>query len=164
MNNKGYALPAVFIFLLVISILGTVAYDNAYRDIKETDKEIKQEDSLYYAEAGFNRYLYFLNENPKYYNTSDSTDMENQTAIPFKDGFYNLEVTPPTMDNPYVTIVSTGWPDGKENESRTIEVKIKRRQFTNLYMEQEKKHYLMEHQYGGQMMMLLMALFIQMAH
>ena len=131
MNNKGYALPAVFIFLLVISILATVAYDNAYRDIKETDQEIKQEDSLYYAEAGFNRYLYFLNENPKYYNTSDSTDMENQTAIPFKDGFYNLEITPPTMDNPYVTIVSTGWPSGKENESRTIEVNIRRRQFTN---------------------------------
>lgn len=131
MNNKGYALPLVMVFLVVISILATVAFDNAYIDIKSTDREIKQEDALHYAEAGFNRYLYFLNENPKFYNTSDSANMESQSSISYKNGFYNLEITPPNMSHPYVTIQSTGWVSGKQDESRTIKVSIKRRQFTN---------------------------------
>lgn len=128
---EGYILPFVLIILIILLVITAVAFNQSIFDIRDTDRTIKDEDALYYAEAGFNRYLYFLNEDSKFYKTTKSNNLETASEIAFKDGFYNLEITAPTISDPYVTIRSEGWHSGREDKSRLIEVKVRKRQFTN---------------------------------
>ncbi len=128
---EGYILPFIMIVLVILLVITAVAFNQSIFDIKDTDRTVKDEDALYYAEAGFNRYLYFLNEDSKFYKTTKSINLEAEAEIAFKNGFYNLEITEPSLSEPYVTIRSEGWHSGRKDKSRVIEVKVRKRQFTN---------------------------------
>ena len=61
-HAEGYILPFIMIVLVILLVITAVAFNQSIFDIRDTDRTVKDEDALYYAEAGFNRYLYFLNE------------------------------------------------------------------------------------------------------
>lgn len=130
-NQKGFALTTVMIFLVILVTITAIAFNISLRNIKTTSRTINYEDALYYAEAGFNRYLFFLNEDHKFYESDQSEEIVNSERIAYKDGFYSLDVYPPEEGSPYVTVESTGWVANNQNQSRTISVKVRKRQFTN---------------------------------
>jgi|Wag4MinimDraft_13_1082653.scaffolds.fasta_scaffold03026_2 Tfp pilus assembly protein PilE len=130
-NQKGFALTTVMIFLVIFVTITAIAFNISMQNIKTTNRTINNEDALYYAEAGFNRYLFFLNEDHQFYKSDQSDDIVNSESISFKDGFYSLEVSPPEENSPYVTVESTGWVANNKNQSRTIRVRVRKRQFTN---------------------------------
>lgn len=129
-NNKGAALPLVLIVLTVsvvfgfasLSIMNTQARFNV---IEDTGKK-----AIEYAEAGYNAYLWHLNDNVNFYSTEESAAMQG-VDIPFMDGGYRLEVTKPGDDDRFITIKSTGWTDSNPSLTRTIEAKIRKKQFVH---------------------------------
>lgn len=128
-RDEGIALTFVLISVVLLGIFGTTVMNMTDRSIDFFSRTIDKESSLYYAEAGYNRYLFFLNQDPYFFETVKSDNLENEEKIPFEDGYYKLEITPPATGGSVVTVKSTGWLPGKE--PRTIEVEIARQTFAN---------------------------------
>jgi len=129
-DNKGITIPIVLIVLLITIIFGfTIMFIiTTQTNINNIDKASKK--ALEYAEAGYNRYLWHLNDDVEFYNTLESEKLQN-TDISFEDGFYRLEITIPDDDDRFVTIKSTGWTADNPNIKRTISVKIRKKQFVH---------------------------------
>lgn len=111
--------------MIGFSILTLVSQQN-----KGTSKNIAAENALQYAEAGFNQYLWHLNDNVTFYNTEQSDQMEN-IPIKYDAGYYQLQVSRPDDLERYVTIKSTGWDAATPNDKRTIEVQVRKKQFVH---------------------------------
>ncbi len=128
-KENGFVLLLVFILVVLMGIFAVVATNMTKTTMSFFSNIIDKESSLYYAEAGFNRYLFFLNEDPEFYNTAKSQNLEDADKIPFENGYYKLEITPPPSGSSVVTVQSTGWVEGEAK--RTIETEIARQTFSN---------------------------------
>jgi hypothetical protein len=154
-NNKGLAMPMIIMILAIIMIICTVAFIVAENQTLSVSNTKVDEDALHIAEAGYYRYLWYMNDNSEFYKVTtkitDEFDPEEfyTSANPvwngypkkykvteYKDGgktlgYYQIEIKPPTTAEPVVTIISTGWSASDSTQKRAIEVKIHKREFTN---------------------------------
>lgn len=137
-------LPVVVAVIAVITILGFTAAFLVSGQATMGTRFTGREEALAYAEAGFYKYLWHLNKDSKYYEKPESEKTTGEALLgvdtPFQDGFYRLEVDPPTMEIPVVTIRSTGWPASDPTNRCTIEVQVRKRQFCqHVYLSNEEK-------------------------
>lgn len=145
-NNKGIAIPIVLITLVLASIFGTsiLFMMNNQTKFNVVDKRIKA--ALEYAEAGYNKYLWHLNDDINFYSVdpnsaafNDENKKEqviakkllNGEVIQFQDGFYQVNAEKPSDSDRFVNIKSTGWTKSNPNIKRTIEIKLRKKQFVH---------------------------------
>ncbi|MGJ0848607.1 hypothetical protein ACR77J_18210 [Tissierella praeacuta] len=130
LNNKGVTLPIVLIAFVITTILSfaLIFMINTQIKINSVDKQMKS--SFEYAEAGYNKYLWHLNDNVEFYSTQESKNMMNKD-ISFQDGFYRLEVKKPEDKDRFVTIKSTGWTRENPHIKRTIVARVRKKQFVH---------------------------------
>lgn len=107
-REDGYLMQFVFVLIVLFGIFAVFSMNTARTSMNLVDVTIDNEKSLYYAEAGLNRYLYFLNADELFYLTEQSKQMVNKD-IPFEDGYYRLQVFPPTDGSRILKVRSTGW-------------------------------------------------------
>ncbi|HWR62175.1 MAG TPA: hypothetical protein VN580_11220 [Clostridia bacterium] len=129
-NNRGAVMPLVLVVLTVAVIFGFASLtmmdsQSRFNAIDDSGKK-----AIEYAEAGYNAYLWHLNDNVSFYSTTESANMQG-VDIPFMDGYYRLEVTRPSDTDRFITIKSTGWTKSNPDLKRTIEAKIRKKQFVH---------------------------------
>ncbi len=129
-NKKGSVMPLVLIVLTISVIFGFTSLSMMDSQSKFNTADDSGKKAIEYAEAGYNYYLWHLNDNVNFYSTTESEDMQG-VDIPFMDGFYRLEVTKPSDTDRFITIKSTGWAKGRPETKRTIEAKIRKKQFVH---------------------------------
>lgn len=127
-NQNGIVLPMVLAIILIVTILGFAAMSVAENQTIMVSRHQQREQALHYAEAGINCYMSELNKSPY----SNYSAPANATA--FEDGYYQLTITAPDVENPYVRVTSTGWHKNSENIKRTVEVKLHKKQFVQNLM------------------------------
>ena len=103
-DNKGITLPIVLLVLAVLSIFGMTTLFITSSQAKLNYKDDTSKQALDYAEAGYNAYLWHLNDDVNFYSTEKHNDMMNK-PIEFKDDYYMLEVTKPSDIDRFVTIL-----------------------------------------------------------
>lgn len=137
-NNRGAALPLVLLVLTVAVMFGFASLTMMDAQIKFNVVEESSKKAIEYAEAGYNAYLWHLNDDSHFYNTAASDAMVSKYDADgnfievwnsFRDGEYRLEITKPSTGDEFVTIKSTGRTKNKPDIMRTIEVKIKKKTF-----------------------------------
>ena len=129
-NNKGISIPLVLIVALVTIIFGFTSLRMINSEARFNIIDDSNKKAIEYAEAGYNEYLWHLNDDVNYYSTQASIDIQN-VPIPFQDGYYKLEVTKPSDTDRFITIRSTGWTKTNPDIKRTIEAKIRKKQFVH---------------------------------
>lgn len=129
-NNKGISIPLVLIVALVTIIFGFTSLRMINSEARFNIIDDSNKKAIEYAEAGYNKYLWHLNDDVNYYSTQASIDIQN-VPIPFQDGYYKLEVTKPSDTDRFITIRSTGWTKTNPDIKRTIEAKIRKKQFVH---------------------------------
>lgn len=130
LNNKGVTIPVVLIVLTMASILGFASLNMIGSQTKFNIIDDSSKKAIEYAEAGYNQYLWHLNDDVNFYSEQASLDMQN-VDIEFMDGYYSLEVTKPSGTDRFITIKSTGWTKANPDQKRTIEAKIRKKQFVH---------------------------------
>ncbi|AKL95276.1 hypothetical protein CACET_c18280 [Clostridium aceticum] len=148
-SNKGFILPLTMIIFLVLVIFslsilrlvnnqGVLTGSLVNTQTKTKGGLIAQEKALQYAEAGYSAYLWKLNDHVNFYLTQESQDMLG-VPIPYENGYYQLDVTWPSDQDRYVTIISTGWSKDSSETKRTIQVQLQKKQFVHqVYVSQEE--------------------------
>lgn len=138
-DNKGITLPIVMVLLAIILLLCFTLLYQVDNETLSVSNIKAAEGSLHIAEAGFNQYLWYMNDDSKFYNTAKSNNLLN-TNTAFENGYYRLGITKPGIGQPELTIVSTGWLASSPSIKKTIEVKIRKRQFVqNIYVSENEK-------------------------
>ena len=136
-NNRGVTIPVVLLALVLISLIGIVSISIATTGTKLNNRDEISKKALEYAEAGYNDYLWHLNDDVNFYSIEiDELDEEtrklvNGEPIEFKDGYYKVKVNKPSDTDRYVTIQSTGWTKTDPDTKRTILAKIRKKQFVH---------------------------------
>lgn len=130
LNNKGVTIPVVLIALMMSTILGFASLGMINSQTKFNVIDDSGKKAIEYAEAGYNQYLWHLNDDVNFYSTQASVDMQKD-KVPFMDGYYKLEVTIPSGTDRFITIKSTGWTDSNPEQKRTIIAKIRKKQFVH---------------------------------
>ncbi len=156
-NEKGLAMPLVVITFVVVTLLGLTSYFMMQVQTESVQRYKDSEDGLYYAEAGYNKYLWHLNDNKDFYKDGhnerdelellsnalvdvNGEDMWVYKPVSFQDGFYQLRIRPPDTAKPFVTVLATGWPAANPSSKRTIEVQLTKREFVqNIYVSNQEK-------------------------
>ena len=129
-SNQGSVTTIILIVFIVMLILGGVGIFITKSHLKMNTQYIAEEKALQYAEAGFNDYLWHLNDDVNFYSRSESEAMQKSPQS-FQDGYYLLKITKPSDLERYVTIRSTGWLKTSPDIKRTVEVKIRKKQFVH---------------------------------
>ncbi len=129
-NNKGTVLPLVLFVLTLATIFGFTSLNTMSSQTKFNIIDDSTKKAMEYAEAGYNQYLWHLNDDVNFYSTTESTDMQN-VDIPFMDGFYRLEVSKPSDTDRFITIKSTGFTKSNPEIKKTVEAKIRKKQFVH---------------------------------
>lgn len=129
-REDGFSLVYVFIFIILLGIFAVAAIHFMNTSMGYFTTSVESENSIYYAEAGLNRYLYFLNANRSvdFWETAQSKSIEN-VDIPFEKGFYRIQVIPPGEGGLIVTVRSTGWVEG--GRAVTVQGQLARTRFTD---------------------------------
>jgi uncharacterized protein YjdB len=123
-SEQGMALPLVLIITVCIIMLAfSFVYMFGAR-ARLNKIFVNRNSASYYAEAGIEQYIWNLNQDDYYYAT------HHTVASAFEAGYYYIEATDPTVEDPTVTLRSTGWLASDPDNRETIEVKLRKRQFT----------------------------------
>lgn len=132
-SQDGLVMPAVIALVVITIFLGITA---AYVVNSQTimgKRHSETETALQIAEAGVNRAIYLLNENPDFARNPDAVtsieDFELGNVLP--RGHFELELIAASSENPFFTIISTGIPNQNPDMSRTVQVEARKRSFTN---------------------------------
>ena len=121
-NEKGMALPTVIILMAVLIVLSASAYFVTMSQLKMNQQYAGSVDALHYAEAGINQYLWHLNK-------TDSEAIATGVEHPFGTGFFMLH-TEGDINNGYLTVRSTGYHKDNPAQTRTLEVMLSKKNFT----------------------------------
>ncbi|MFZ5897817.1 MAG: hypothetical protein ACOYU7_01305, partial [Bacillota bacterium] len=143
-QEKGIVLPIVVAIIAIVSLLGFTAAFLVDSQATMGRRYSGGEEALFFAEAGLNKYLWHLNKDSKYYEVPEvdktADDARLNVDTPFQDGFYRLQVDPPTTEEPVVTIRSTGWPASDPTNRRSVEITVRKRQFVQtIYLSGEER-------------------------
>lgn len=154
-GNRGISMPIVLILLAIMLLLAITIVSVIEYDSKTVKNLGSYEKALHIAEAGYNKYLWLLNNDTYFYKYGESaadgfiiestydgseyTEWDGYTKTYAKTeyrsgdeilGYFQIEITPPTIDRPVVVVKSTGWTEDNLSQ-RTIEVEIHKRVFTD---------------------------------
>lgn len=129
-NHQGVTIPMVLIILSMMTIFGVVALSTTSNQTKFNIVDDASKKALEYAEAGYNKYLWHLNDDLNFYSTAAHDEMMNK-PIEFEDGYFMLDVTKPSDADRFVTIKSTGWTKDNPDIRKTILAKIRKKQFVH---------------------------------
>jgi hypothetical protein len=133
-NQCGSIMMLIIIFTsLFIGIMGAILSLFVYQSRLSRKLEAK-ETAMQIAEAGINYYRWHLAHAEEDYadGTGDFCDHDNPCGpyehdyydpLGGKIGVFQLYITPPPVGSTIVTIKSTGWVEGRENQTRIVEVK-----------------------------------------
>jgi len=151
-SDNGIALVMVvfIISLAFLFIVALVNYNNNYR--KNVVSTAQMEDALKIAEAGYNHYMYYLNQDSDFFKNPQGIDIpgpygqEGFKPVSLDDGlpvqydktvyrigdniigYYEIRVIQPAV-NEELAIISTGWTAENENIKKSIRVKLHKRTF-----------------------------------
>ena len=127
-NKHGMLLSTAVILIAAVAVIVTGVFFLTDRQMTTSLDHASGEEALYYAEAGINQYLWFLNEDPNFYITPEGISMTG-TNIAFEGGFFRLAIDAPSESQPKVTIQSTGWTAADPSRQRTVETLASKRSF-----------------------------------
>lgn len=154
-SRKGFALPTVIVIIAILLIICTSVLYVVSNQTLAVSRNKAMEDALHIAEAGYYKYLWYLNDDSAFYKLAGPTYGEFSpiefysasdplwTGYPKKYdvveyingadtiGYFQIFVVPPSSAAPVLTVKSTGWTADNADVRRTIEVQIHKRQFTN---------------------------------
>lgn len=129
-DNRGITLPVVLLALMLLVVFGITTLFMTSSQAKFNYRDDSSKKALEYAEAGYNDYLWHLNDDVNFYSTERHEKMMN-TPIKYQEGYYMLEVSKPSDTDRFVTIKSTGWTNDNPDIKRTIVAKIRKKQFVH---------------------------------
>ena len=151
-DDAGMAMITVILMGLILMSVVAVSTNNALGDLNNSTRELRRSTSFQAAEAGVDDYVAKLTEDHSYYlhyvHPAESTRSAGGTSVAsgqawngaatwtypthqnswrvLGNGYlYNLEVTPPSVGSPTITIVATGKAPGTTGEKRKIEVIVR---------------------------------------
>lgn len=152
-SKKGITLPiAVMIVAVVFLFVATVLTlnENLTRNVSH---KVDTEDALQIAEAGYNHYMYYLNQDSTFFmNPTGINKTKNGEQIGFKCisydadglpieyertaymrgneviGYYEIRLIQPGV-NEDLAVISTGYRADNEDVKKTVQVKIHQRSF-----------------------------------
>lgn len=149
-------MPIIIIIVAIVTLLSISIIFIINNQTLLVSRTKLGEDAIHIAEAGYNYYLWQLNDDtqfykngidkdgklvPETYYTAEENDLwdgfpKEYEPVEYKSvgktvGYYKLHIVPPSIGEPVVTIRSTGWTTEKPDNKKTIEVKIHKRLFTN---------------------------------
>lgn len=123
-SEQGMALTLVLIISICIVMLAFAFVYMFQMRTRLNSLFVNRNSAGYYAEAGIDQYIWNQNQDDHYYAT------HHTVASAFEAGYYYVKETDPTVDDPTVTVISTGWLAKDPANKETIMVKIKKRQFS----------------------------------
>ena len=136
-KNDGIAMPLVVAIIAVVSLLGFTAVFLTESQTTMGARYEKGETALSIAEAGVNEYIWHLNKDSKFYETTEGQAfVEDSKGNPVThtfvkgNGKYTLEIEAPTTSQPVIKIKSTGWLNADESVKTAVEVGVHKRGFT----------------------------------
>lgn len=154
-DHKGIALPIVLVLVAIMLLLAITIVSVIDNDSKTVNVLNDSEEALHIAEAGYNKYLWLLNNDTYFYQFGESKEDGFQIESTYDGeeypqwdgytkaykemeyrsgnallGYFKIEIIPPTVDNPVVGVKSTGRTADGESQ-RTIYVENHKRAFTN---------------------------------
>ncbi|MFA5524054.1 MAG: hypothetical protein WDA24_06830 [Tissierellales bacterium] len=133
-SDKGITVPLVLIIFSIMLIFGLVALSIVSSQSIFNIVDDSSQKALKYAEAGYNKYLWHLNDDLNFYSTEAHDKLMNE-PYPFEEGYFMLDVTKPSDTDRFVTIKSTGWSKDNPDIKKTILAKIRKKQFVhNVYV------------------------------
>lgn len=140
-GQKGYVLIMVMLVLLVVGMMASSLTAAVLVNQQHVSRDRAYTQSLGVAEAGLNQYLWMVasgqscemnnfvipgNEGPDpHKQTVSLSDLESDIK-----GTYTLEVTPPSVDDPQITINVTGMAESPVEVPRTVTATIGRPAFS----------------------------------
>lgn len=146
-SEKGIIMPIVILALAITTLLGFTAAFVVENQSLMISHFSKSQDALYYAEAGYNKYLWHLNKDSTFYQTGTGDGLvpiESERyangypwkyyPTPYEAGHYQLSIDPPEyvagseVDN-FLTVTSTGWTNDDPTNKQTIQIKVQKRRF-----------------------------------
>ena len=107
-NQSGFGIVIVLMLLAILMVLGVSAISMANNQTKMVSIHQQREQALQYAEAGIHRYMSELSKDPNFHANDESDDMQNIDTV-YKDGYFRLVSSEPSIADPYIYITSTGW-------------------------------------------------------
>jgi len=163
-NIKGSSLPIVLVLLAIMLILVITLVSVVDFDTKTAENIIDHEIALDVAEAGFNKYLYMLNNNTYFYKDGENEEegfiikerysgadnpewngyVKTYEPVVYKSGnrilgYFEITITPPAIGTPVLGIQSTGWTADRKAK-RTIYVEVHKRTFTDYLLFENSKN------------------------
>jgi type II secretory pathway pseudopilin PulG len=150
-DNSGMAMIIVTMVGMILMSVIAVSTSNSLNDLNNAARQSRRSSAFQAAEAGLDDYISKLTEDHSYYlhyvHPAESTRVSgattvaggsawsglatwtypthNQTWRSLSNGFlYNLEITPPTIGSPNITIVVTGKAPNT-NERRRLEAIVR---------------------------------------
>lgn len=124
LSNKGSALPAVLLVMVIVMIFVTAVVSLASTQTKE---EIYYEDdasAIHAAEAGLNKYLWYLNKE------NSSIELDSVISYPEDAPIAAFKLESVTDEKSTKTIKSTGWMLSDPSVLETVEATFEKRSFT----------------------------------
>jgi|GEM_PF-672557 len=156
--DKGIAMPIVIAIMAIIFLFCATVLtlnENLTRNVAFSSA---RERALHIAEAGYNRFLYELNDDSSFYKINKGIGVpyhefvvaEEYTAAdnpewdkfpkkyevmeyregPKLFGYFQIELVPPSPLEPVLTVISTGWTAENPEYKKTIKVQISKRTFS----------------------------------
>ncbi|WP_353095905.1 hypothetical protein [Tissierella praeacuta] len=129
-NNKGMTLPIILITFSIMMILGFASLFMTSTQSKLNITDDSSQKALKYAEAGYNKYLWHLNDDLNFYSKDEHYEIMNK-PIEFQDGYFMLDVSKPSESDRFVTIISTGWTKDNPSTKKSILAKVRKKQFVH---------------------------------
>lgn len=153
-SKNGMTLIVAIIFIAIVflfTITVLTLNDNLTRNVSF---KVGKEDALQIAEAGYNHYMYYLNQDSSFFQSPDGIHIpddsgelgfvpetfdSNGLPLSYKTttyksgnkvlGYYKIKIVQP-MVNQYLTVYSTGWTADNPDIKRTVKVQIHKRTFS----------------------------------
>ena len=154
-SNKGASLPLVLALIAVMMLVAIAVIAIVSQDMTAISRMNVSEQALHIAEAGYNQYLWLLNDDSMFYRDGENPELGfiiqerygddeheewdglTKTYQPVKYynngeevGSFQIRIIPPTVNNPVVGGESAGW-SKDSTVKRAVFVEIHKRQFTN---------------------------------
>lgn len=107
-NEKGQIIIIAIVFLAILTTMSAALVSYTFTQVQASKQSYLQGQALYLAEAGFDKALYALNQNPNYAGETD-------TAL--GEGVFTVEVTGIDANNKRIT--STGYIPNSSNPKQT---------------------------------------------
>lgn len=152
-SNNGIAVVMIVFIISAVFLLCVALLNYSDSLTRNVTLSSETEDALQIAEAGYNRYMYYLNDDSEFFRNPDGISINGafgqegfvpktinndlpevyeETTYRMGDkviGYYQIRVIQPSL-NEDLTVISTGWTADNPNLKVTVKVKLHKKSFT----------------------------------